>query len=223
MDRTTARWCCRSTAPISRDFRPIVQLAWYVTHQKRLFDNLDEDLRWLFGASAVESVKDTIQQQPAFAAPRGGYYTLRGAESWLMVRCATYKARPHHADQLHVDFWWRGVNLCCDAGSYLYNGAPPWENGLAATAVHNTISVDGLDQMTPYSHFLWLDWSHGHVEHHGADLFDGWHDGYHRLSSPVEHHRSIGRSGDVWLIQDRLVGSDVHSGYAPLATPGSAV
>lgn len=199
----------------SRDFRPIVQLAYYTTHRKRLFDGFDEDLRWLFaaeaGAEAAASAKDTLQHQPAFAAPIGGYYTMRGPESWLMMRCATYKARPHHADQLHVDFWWRGINICCDAGTYLYNGDLPWDGGLSTTTVHNTVSVDGRDQMTPYSHFIWLDWSRGHVERHTAEIFEGWHDGYRRLPSPVDHQRRIERTGDVWLITDTLTGTARHT------------
>ena len=61
-------------------------------------------------------------------------------------------------DQLHFDLWWHGLNITQDAGIYLYNGEPPWDNPLVSTRVHNTITVDGLDQMTRGGRFLTLDW-----------------------------------------------------------------
>ena len=33
-------------------------------------------------------------------------------------------------DQLHLDLWWRGLNIAQDAGTYLYNADPPWDNPL---------------------------------------------------------------------------------------------
>ena len=146
------------------DFRPLLQAAYYLVHRERLFTEGDEDLFWLFGPEALECpVTDAALGTDNLAAEIGGYYTLHGEESWLMIRCAEYRARPHHADQLHVDFWWRGINVCCDAGTYLYNGDPPWQNGLTTSTVHNTVTVDDQDQMTLYSRFLWLDWSWGRV------------------------------------------------------------
>jgi hypothetical protein len=68
-----------------------------------------------------------------------------------------FHSRPAHADQLCVDLWWEGRNIAMDAGSYLYNAAPPWENSLAGTSVHNTLSINGRDQMQRAGKFLWLD------------------------------------------------------------------
>ena len=42
-----------------------------------------------------------------------------------------------------------GLNIARDAGTYLYNVDAPWDNALTHTAVHNTVSVDGCEQMTP--------------------------------------------------------------------------
>lgn len=195
------------------DFRPVIQAAHYLVHRKRIFDGFDADILWLFGAEAVSSSKSDRNQgiQVYFAAPIGGYYTLRGEESWVMVRCAEYRARPHHADQLHVDFWWRGLNICCDAGTYLYNGDPPWQNGLSTTAVHNTITIDDRDQMTPYSRFLWMDWSLGRVHYHDNCYWQGSHDGYTRLKSPAAHRRAVMRLNDLWLVVDEVTSVGTHS------------
>jgi asparagine synthase (glutamine-hydrolysing) len=135
-----------------------------------------------------------------------------------MIRCAHYRDRPRHADQLHLDLWWQGVNIACDAGTYLYNGEPPWDNGLAGTGVHNTVAVDGQDQMMRAGRFLWLDWAQGQVRR-PADPPDGllayWegeHDGYRSLSDPITHRRAVARLGDeAWLVVDDLVGEGKHA------------
>jgi hypothetical protein len=133
-----------------RDFRPVLQASYYLLHKKRLFapGAWDEDLLWLFGAPAIEgraaesNVEATaIQHAPSASFHTGGYHVLRGRHSWGFMRCAHYRDRPAQADQLHFDLWWRGNNIACDAGSYLYNGEPPWDNSLAVTSVHNTVTT----------------------------------------------------------------------------------
>ncbi|MCK6581256.1 MAG: heparinase II/III family protein [Anaerolineae bacterium] len=187
------------------DFRPVIQQAQYLIHRHRIFEGFGEDLLWLFGPDALNSPRfDIYALSGMLSAETGGYYTLRGQDSWAMIRCAEYRARPHHADQLHVDFWWRGINICCDAGTYLYNGDPPWKNGLAGTAVHNTVTVDGRDQMAPYSHFLWLDWSTGRVHYHDETYWEGSHNGYERLDPPASHRRAIRRVRDLWIVVDEV-------------------
>jgi len=78
-------------------------------------------------------------------------------DCWGTLRAVRFNSRPAHADQLAVDLWWHGTNFAMDAGTYLYNGASPWENALAATSVHNTITLDGRDQMRRAGRFLWLN------------------------------------------------------------------
>ena len=133
-----------------------------------------------------------------------------------MVRAGRYTRRPFQADQLHVDLWWRGMNLARDAGTYLYNGDPPWNNGLSRTVVHNTIAVDGRDQMRRAGRFLWVDWAQASGRSFSSgkqqfpDCFEGEHDGYRRLG--VRHHRSVQwLSGAGWVIVDDLFGAGEHN------------
>jgi Heparinase II/III-like protein/Heparinase II/III N-terminus len=138
-----------------------------------------------------------------------GYHRIGTKKSWALVRAGHYTRRPFQADQLHVDLWWRGLNLARDAGTFLYNGPAPWNNGLAGTAVHNTVMVDGRDQMRRAGRFLWLDWAQAagrSFSTKGAgypDSFEGEHDGYRRLG--VKHRRSIQCvSEDAWFVIDDL-------------------
>jgi asparagine synthase (glutamine-hydrolysing) len=109
----------------------------------------------------------------------------------------------------------RGVNLACDAGTYLYSGEGTWRNGLARTSVHNTVTVDGLDQMELLSRFTWVHWAGGRVLRQGdIEGLPGWqgeHDGYRRLAEPVAHRRTLlNLESDRWLVLDHLAGEQAH-------------
>jgi asparagine synthase (glutamine-hydrolysing) len=99
----------------------------------------------------------------------------------------------------------RGHNIAIDAGTYLYSGEGSWRNGLAHTSVHNTVTVDDLDQMQMLTRFTWTDWSHGRVLSGNEKLWQGEHDGYKRLSDPVSHKRAVlSLDEDRWLVVDHL-------------------
>jgi Heparinase II/III-like protein len=83
---------------------------------------------------------------------------IYGKDSWAYFRTAQFITRPSHADQLHLDLWWQGLNIARDAGTYRYTAEFPWDNSLTAAQVHNTVTVDGRDQMTRLGRFLYLDW-----------------------------------------------------------------
>jgi asparagine synthase (glutamine-hydrolysing) len=143
--------------------------------------------------------------------PYAGTYLLRGANSKAIIRCTDFRARPSHADQLHVDLWRDGLNIACDAGTYLYSGEGIWRNGLAHTPAHNTVTVDRQDQMKMVSRFTWTDWAKGEVLRHDPTIWYGEHDGYQRLADPVNHKRTVISLGkDRWLVVDHLDGKQAH-------------
>jgi hypothetical protein len=143
-----------------------------------------------------------------------------------MLRCARFTSRPGHSDQLHFDLWWRGQNIACDPGTYLYNGAAPWDNGLAGAHVHNTVVVDDQEPMTRAGRFLWLDWSHGDLlgfwqsEENGLEVLCAEHDGYRRMG--VVHRRTVVRAGkDIWVVIDDICGTGSHTVRAGWLFPNS--
>jgi hypothetical protein len=201
-----------------QDFRPVVQATHYLTHQARRYaaGAWDEDLLWLFGPQAFAAPVNSTPRAD-LRAERGGYYTLRSPAGFAFVRAASFKDRPAQADMLHVDLWWRGENIVSDAGSFSYNALAPWNNELARTAYHNTVMVDGCDQMERAGKFLWLPWLRGCMTDYerstGGHLvyWQGEHDGYGRLKSPVTHRRAVLRIGDeCWLVTDELASQSDH-------------
>jgi asparagine synthase (glutamine-hydrolysing) len=194
------------------DYRPLLQLGSYVTKKHFLFEPgpWDEDVYWLYGETSFGQGRGE-KGEGALAFPYGGTYLLNGSKSKVIIRCTDPRSRPSHADQLHVDLWIRGQNIACEAGTYLYSGEGPWRNGLAHTAVHNTVTVDGLDQMKMLTRFTWTEWSHGKVVRHNEKLWQGEHDGYQRLPDPVKHKRTvISLAEDRWLVVDHLTASQPH-------------
>lgn len=131
--------------------------------------------------------------------------------SWALFRIATYNSRPAHADQLHMDLWWHGLNLALDPGTYLYNSAPPWDNSLTSAFVHNTITVDGKEFMRRVSRFLYLDWAQAKVIKQETDSdhnisFTATHNGYQKLG--LAHSRKItSLCNGNWEIIDSVAGA----------------
>lgn len=201
-----------------RDFRPVVQATQYLSKGTRCYEPgpWDEDLLWLFGPAAADAAV-VAPQRADLQAETGGYYTLRSPAGFAFVRCASFRDRPGQADMLHVDLWWRGQNLALDAGTYSYNAPAPWNNSLAQTTYHNTVTVDEQDQMERAGKFLWVPWLRSRAREQKRSssgrlsYWEGEHDGYQRLNVPVSHRRAIIRLGEVWVVLDNLDSVGEHS------------
>lgn len=138
----------------SSDFRPVAHAAARAFLDYDLPPGPWDEMALWFGAQAGPRPKGP----KTLELPRYLGDQLYGERSWGYFRTAQFTSRPSHADQLHLDLWWRGLNIAQDAGTYLYNAAAPWDNALASAFVHNTVTVNGRDQMTRAGRFLYLDW-----------------------------------------------------------------
>ncbi len=197
------------------DYRPLLQLGSYIMNKKLSFEPgpWNEDIYWIYGSTPLSLTPSALEKQSGLetAFPHGGIYLLHGANSRTIIRCTDFRSRPSHADQLHVDLWMHGKNIACDAGTYLYSDEDMWRNGLARTAAHNTVTVDHRDQMKMLTRFTWTNWARGKVLQHTQTMWQGEHDGYQRLSDPVDHKRTVlSLRGDRWLIVDHLTGKQNH-------------
>src|SRR5882724_5169261 len=199
------------------DFRPLLRLGSCVLDRPVALQPgpWDEAALWFCGESAKSEEREPVYTVTSAA----GYHRVGTENSWALVRAGRYTRRPFQADQLHVDLWYHGLNLARDAGTYLYNGEAPWNNGLAGTAVHNTAMVDRQDQMWRAGRFLWLDWaqasgrvfssSSSKTSAGSRDCFEGEHNGYRRLG--VIHRRMVQCvAEDAWVIVDDLLGAGEH-------------
>ncbi len=195
------------------DFRPVLQAASMAFLGKPALPTgtWDEMVIWLAPSFACSA------EVPANSRASTGLLVLRPPESptWAYLRAAHFANRPGHADQLHLDLWWYGWNVAQDAGTYLYNAPPPWDNSLATTAVHNSVMIDEQEQMTRAGRFLWLDRAQAEVLEYQPEPIDGhvWavaqHDGYKKLG--LLHRRKVLWDGKGWLVDDEVISYPGHS------------
>ncbi|MEP0846394.1 MAG: alginate lyase family protein [Phycisphaerae bacterium] len=202
------------------DYRPVVQAAHFFAARTRLLPPgpWDEDLLWLFGNEAplCDAAAGRGAPQPASARfDSGGYYTLRGVESWAMIRCHTHRDRPGQRDSLHLDLWWCGQNALCDAGTYQYYTPenPALAEYFKSLAAHNTVQVGEHDPIEPVSRFLWFPWPKARLlrfecaRADGVQVFEGVCLDYDRPPWRVLHRRTVLLlPQDAWLVVDDLLG-----------------
>lgn len=137
-------------------------------------------------------------------AKTSGVHKIGNHHTWASLRAVDYHHRPNQADQLHIDLWHEGMNLLMDAGTYRYTAPPPWENALAETFVHNTVSIDGHNQMSRAGKFLWLDWAKARIIKETENLISAEHDGY--LKHGILHRRTLERESNLnWKVLDELI------------------
>jgi len=183
-----------------RDYRPVLQAASIAFLGKPFFSTelFDEMAHW-FGLSNKSDRKDeTLNHQNT------GCLKVGTSLCWATLRAADFKLRPAHADQLHVDLWANGYNILLDPGTYLYNADPPWDNPLSQTRVHNTLEINGQNQMLRAGRFLWLKLAQAKILLIKPDEVMAEHDGYRH--SGWYHRRSLKyASPDTFIITDRLI------------------
>lgn len=110
-------------------------------------------------------------------------------DSRAILRGVKFHGRPAHADQLHLDIWWEGINIAQDAGTFAYNDAPPWQNPFTTTLVHNALSINGNDQMRRAGKFLWLHQAQAEWLTSDSRTLTARHNGYREMG--VIHQRKV--------------------------------
>lgn len=221
-----------STCPFS-DYRPTLQAASLIFRGIPAFPPgpWDDMLIWLdrkpsaFPTNASLSLGENKIASPRSSSPsQPSPHIIRcpNHSSWAYLRAAQFTSRPGHADQLHLDLWWRGLNIAIDPGTFSYNDPAPWDNALSSTHVHNTITIDGKDQMDRVGRFLWLDWAQAEVISQDLDpnaQFErivARHNGYKQIG--VIHQRTVtAEKGGHWYIVDSI--QPIHPRSTPSRKP----
>ena len=200
------------------DFRPTLQAVSVATRGERIFASgpWDELTVWLYGPLAL----DTPRRVPRYASvsfAHTGAHVLRGKQpsTYVTFRCGTLRDRFSQIDMLHVDVCWRGQPVLIDAGSYLYNGPADWHAHFAGTASHNTLTVDGRDQMLHFRRFKNVYLTHAKLldmqDHVDWAACTGEHYGFRRFAGRCVHRRSmLFFKDDMWVVVDTVRGTGHH-------------
>ncbi|MEW6566639.1 MAG: heparinase II/III family protein [Chloroflexota bacterium] len=194
------------------DYRPTLQLAAAMFDRPRFRPGPWDEMCLWFGLPRVSERGPFSFSGARPETPQAGLYWIRRPSSKALLRCARFRSRPGHSDQLHLGLWHGTRYVVRDAGSYLYNAAPPWDNALAWADVHNGPLLAGHELMHRAGRFLWLDWAQGkwlgrwcsaggRIEAIAAE-----HDGYRRLGL-VARRCAACIGDDMWMVCDELTGS----------------
>ena len=200
------------------DMRPTLQAVSVLVRGQRLYEPgpWDEETAWFLGIRALDApLRTPVRRSVSFTST--GDHVLRGAGggSFAAFRCGTLRDRFSQIDMLHLDVWWRGLNVLADPGSFQYNAAPAWHEHFMRTASHNTVVLDGRDQMVHHRQFKVLYWTKARLlefaDEGRSALCEGEHYGYSRHQGGCVHRRSIlFVKDDLWVVVDHLHGAGAH-------------
>jgi Heparinase II/III-like protein/Heparinase II/III N-terminus len=182
-----------------------------------------EEMLWLLGPKGLfefESLPTVEAGDDSVALANSGYYLMADADSrhQLVIDCGPLgwrNAGHGHADALSVTLIRNQRTLLMDPGTFEYVGNSGERGRLRGTGAHNTVLVDGQDQAEATGPFSWKNCLRAKAESwivgREFDFFEGSHDGYCRLPSPVTHRRWVfHRRRNFCLVLDRAEGSGRH-------------
>jgi asparagine synthase (glutamine-hydrolysing) len=203
------------------DFRPTLQAVSLATRGTRLYPSgpWDEMAVWLQGTEALDAPLETpARTSVSFATT--GFHVLRASReaggNFALFRCGSIRDRFSQIDMLHADVWWRGENVLVDSGTFLYNGPSEWHAHFYGTLSHNTVSVDGRDQMVHLRKFKTLYPTEAKLlefeESGELAVVQGEHYGFRRYPGHCVHRRTIlFDKQETWVVVDDILGEGTHA------------
>ncbi|MEM8527761.1 MAG: alginate lyase family protein [Bacteroidota bacterium] len=197
-----------------RDYRSQLNALAYFFNKEVLFEDkeLEEDIAW-FANSEKLTAKDLnfkLQKEKISRFSQGGYYLMQNPDSFTFIKCGSYKDRPSHADNLHIDIWYKGENVLRDAGTYRYNTEPELVRYFNGTSAHNTVTLGDEDQMEKGPRFIWFNWSSAESakvrEAESEFIFEGKIKIFQHLGQEIYHNRKVIQPKEEasWEIEDTV-------------------
>jgi Heparinase II/III-like protein/Heparinase II/III N-terminus len=205
---------------------------------KTAVQNPTEELVWLLGLEGLnrfESMQATERNHASAALTASGIYILcsqSGLRQQLVIDAGPQGpgwAGHGHADALSIQLSFADKPVLVDPGTYSYVDSTKDRELFRSTAHHSTVQVDGASQAESVGPFKWKCPVHARVERwirgDGFDFFTGFHTGYHRLTDPVSHRRTVfNLASEFYFVRDVLEGVGAHQvDLSLMFAPGSLV
>ena len=160
---------------------------------------------------------------PSKAFPEGGIYIMRSERIYLLAMCHQIGVNgvgPHkHNDWLSFELCVDGKSVIVDPGTYCYTGNMEMRRLFRSTAYHNTVVIDGKEQVSIHNSMFGLINPHGEIRvlrwesEDTHDLLETEHTGYTRLENPVTHSRRflLDKTKNEVEITDTFIGNGEHT------------
>lgn len=154
------------------------------------------------------------------ALPAAGYYTCRTPDLDLIIDGGAvgpaYLMAHAHADIFSYELCVQGVPFVVDTGVYAYADGP-MRSYVRSTKAHNTVTVDGHDQVECWGSFRVARRAQPHdvtyTDHEEAMRFEGSFSGYaRRIGDSIRHDRglTVQRLRRHVTVADRVTGRGRH-------------
>jgi len=154
-----------------------------------------------------------------------GFYIMRDNNTYLFINISglshynEINSGTHtHSDLLSFELIYNNISFIIDPGSYVYSKDKKERKKFRSTMMHNTATVDGMDQHIIFEDKLWwmennaipnlINWESSNEK----DIFEAEHSGYMRLPDPVNHKRKIvfEKLKNKWQIKDNFTAITEH-------------
>ncbi len=201
-----------------RDYRPQLEALSLLVDLKWSYKSFEDKYWYGYNENAENKLTETIKLKDVSSFEKGGYYISKDNNALTFIRCGNHKDRPSQADNLHLDIWVEGENILRDAGSYKYNTTEDEIRYFFGTASHNTVILNGYDQMLKGSRFIWYYWSQAleaKLQDKGNTIeFSGKIKAFQHIEAGIIHYRKVTKKKNElhWEIEDRLN----HKGNYPM-------
>lgn len=187
------------------------------------------ELVWLAGPEGVARFHALGKKTPGYTSrgfEHGGVYVMR--DGWspdanhVVVDCGPHgvmNCGHAHADALAFELSLHGRAVFVDPGTYAYTADPIARDAFRSTAAHNAATVDGMNSSDPDGPFHWRRVALARARAFRVDshapraFFEGSHDGFEHLASPVRYRRSVDFDATrepLLIIRDEFVCSSEH-------------
>ncbi len=157
---------------------------------------------------------------PSSGAPEhaSGLVVLRRGDAHAVLRAGAhgpdYQLGHAHADGLSFELSRGERRVVTDTGTLTYDTGPARER-LRSTAAHNTVQIDGAEQIECWSSFRVGRRGRARVTARGSDARWDWvvaqHDGYRWLPGRPQHRRLLAVSDEAAIVLDAITGGGRHT------------
>jgi hypothetical protein len=175
---------------------------------------VSEEVIWMLGGVGEVRARSGEPPPASCVLGRSGYVVIRAGRDHAILDAGRHgflNGGHAHSDALSMVLSLDARPLLIDPGTATYTMAPAVRDRFRATAMHNTLVVDGRPQSVPAGPFHWATQANASLDvtSFGGtfDYAEAFHNGY----APLVHRRALLRTDDgLWLVADHLHGRGRH-------------
>jgi hypothetical protein len=164
----------------------------------------DPEVAWTLGSPAWVALRSVPAETPeptSHSFPDGGVFVLRRKKVYAAIRCGGVGQNGNgghaHNDIMSFEASFDHTPVVVDSGTPCYTSDPSMRNAARATAAHNTVVIEGVEQrpIDPLTLFRLREHARPSVtefvQEPGRLRFAAIYDGWDQTEPPIRHRRTV--------------------------------